>query len=86
MKDHIYPKEKTREDLVVFEAQLAKENIEEYFWQKVSTHDHEESTHEDMYKDLNLEIMVSTHGFEESTHDDSAQRFESGNKGVDTWL
>ena len=35
-------------------------------------------------KDLNLVIKVSTYGFEESTHEDNGQRFESGNKGVDT--
>ena len=47
LKDHIQLKEKTLEDLEVFEAQLAKENMEEYFGQEVSTYDHEKSTLED---------------------------------------
>ena len=39
LKDHIYPKERPFEDLEVFEAQLVKENMEEYFTQEVSTHE-----------------------------------------------
>ena len=36
-------------------------------------------------KDLNLIIKVSIHGFKELANENSGQRFESGNKGVDTW-
>ena len=57
------PKRRLHKDLEVFKAQLAKENMEEYSGQEVSTHDHKKSTHED-----------------------SEQKFESVNKGVNTWL
>ena len=43
----MYPKRRPIEDLEVFEAQLANETMKEYLGQDVSTHNHEELTHED---------------------------------------
>ena len=47
LKDHKYLKRRPLEDLELFEAQLAKENMEKYYGQEVSTYDHKESTHKD---------------------------------------
>ena len=77
----------------MFEAQLDKENMKEYYGQEVSTHENSEQKFELENKgvdiilrsrhmktvniDVSLVIKVSTHEFEESMHEDRDQSLEN---------